>query len=452
MQMDQRVRSEQDTGVGEEGQRGDKLIGEGQPRQRGLGRTLMWVTVILMLTAAVVIVVAFEPLSFFSRVEMPLVELPTISNIGQGTNSSTNCIACHNYPNPEAQIWVAVNGNEVTRGASIEMRAGDSFEVDFHFTNMLGSPKKFMAVGMEVVVPPKPLWRVGTGTYNYPKAWSPQGSGRNLWSPKWDRSTNGDAGDFAKWSASQDMPGAYYLALSGAPFSLPAEVVHGAVEADRGLDDPSDRDGVANHAGGDLVIGVPPNTPPGNYKVTIYPVGHDLKDRPANTSFSFTVAVAGTSSDGQGGMLEPSSGSTVYAQRCSGCHGRTLADQEAQKVKARSSEELRAFVAKGSEKMPAQGSKAGGKLNDDEIAAAVEYMQRLAKKEPRKLGPMMQHGLAGREGLCLQCHRQGGEAKPPGAGHVGYTSGACVVCHSAPPRMPHPLEGRAACNSCHRVP
>jgi cytochrome c5 len=352
----------------------------------------------------------------------------------------------------EATIWVGVNGSSLPRGKNVEVRAGDSIEVDFHFTNGMGNSGKFMGVGMQVVVPAAPLWKVSNGTFNYPKGWSPEGSGPTLWNARWDRGGNGDSGGIIQWVASQDVPGSYHLTFSDPAFAVSPEVVHGAVQADRGKDDPSDRDGVANHAGADMSISVPTGVAPGDYSVKIFGIGHDRKDRLAKVEYALTVTVVSGKMDNLANLPQGVTGTMIYARSCATCHGGTPNVPTLEKVRTKSVDELRGSVLRGKGNMPALGASAGGKLSETEITAALEFLVRTASKDPKKTGPMLQHGLVGKEGRCTECHQTGGVAIPPPSNHPGYDSKACLVCHPTPPKMPHPADGRAACGACHKVP
>jgi hypothetical protein len=72
--------------------------------------------------------------------------------------------------------------------------------------------------------------------------------------------------------------------------------------------------------------------------------------------------------------------------------------------------------------------------------------------------PAMAHDAAGRDN-CLMCHKAGAMEPVPDvpASHADYTNDICMMCHApdaavqttAPPAIPHPLEGRDNCLMCH---
>lgn len=73
--------------------------------------------------------------------------------------------------------------------------------------------------------------------------------------------------------------------------------------------------------------------------------------------------------------------------------------------------------------------------------------------------PAVQHSLEGRDN-CLMCHKPGAMEPVPDvpASHADYTNDLCLMCHAkdaaiqktAPPAIPHALEGRDNCLMCHK--
>ena len=72
--------------------------------------------------------------------------------------------------------------------------------------------------------------------------------------------------------------------------------------------------------------------------------------------------------------------------------------------------------------------------------------------------PVPEHDMAGKDN-CAMCHAEGvmGATKMP-ASHEGRDQKSCVACHSAdsplqsgtaPPAIPHDLEGKDNCAMCH---
>lgn len=73
--------------------------------------------------------------------------------------------------------------------------------------------------------------------------------------------------------------------------------------------------------------------------------------------------------------------------------------------------------------------------------------------------PAVPHALEGRDN-CLMCHKPGAMEPVPDApaSHEEYTNDWCLMCHAkdaavqttAPPAIPHGLEGRDNCLMCHK--
>lgn len=78
-------------------------------------------------------------------------------------------------------------------------------------------------------------------------------------------------------------------------------------------------------------------------------------------------------------------------------------------------------------------------------------------QEGWKTPPVMTHEAEGRAD-CLMCHKAGG-MKPVPEGHAGLKNDQCLMCHAkdaavqttAPPAIPHELEGRDNCLMCHQA-
>lgn len=90
------------------------------------------------------------------------------------------------------------------------------------------------------------------------------------------------------------------------------------------------------------------------------------------------------------------------------------------------------------------------------LGALVAFAWQQEWKKP----PVVQHDLAGRDN-CVMCHKAGAmEAVPDApASHEGWPNDLCISCHAAdaavqttaPPAIPHPLQGRDNCMMCHKA-
>ncbi|TAK33006.1 MAG: cytochrome c [Chloroflexota bacterium] len=461
--------------------------------RRRRGRRLALVGLLLVIAGGLVsgMLTGFVPFASVGDALGPVSQVPrSIADLLPGSASSAqtgadDCVRCHQSQSAGAVLTVAVNGAIVTGGQPVSARTGDTLNLAFHFTNVLGDPKRFQSVGVEITVPDKPLWRVIPGARQRPQEWSVMGSGAAFWSPAWENGGNADGPQYLQWASSKETPGRFYLTLQGVPFAVSDVAAHGGVLADRGADDPSDRDGVANHAGLTAMIVVPPSTTPGSYSFAIYGVGHGKDGKRSNVSKTIEVQVGagdgqparaprqsnvapgsafvpaapsgGTTASASSGAPSatgatptpvPVLGTNLYKQYCANCHGRVQKE-----LLSKSVDEAKLITIEGTQKvggrMPPQGKSAGGKLSDDEIDRVFDFI-RVTLRYPGGSTRKIQHGLEGREGKCDLCHGPDGVYPKPG-GHTPDT-GACTLCHQFPPKIPHSTVGREVCSACHTVP
>lgn len=358
---------------------------------------------------------------------------------------------CHDRTADDASIYVAVDGEEVLPTQPVSVTAGDPFEVDFHFTGMVGDPGRFGRVGMEIVVPDEPPWRVEAGTLAHPEKWSLSELGGNLWSPTWDRAANGDGATVAGWVRSPDRPNAYYMSwvmtVTAAPVGQ--EFIFRNTVSDQGADGERDPDGIGGHAGADALITVPLDAEPGLHQVEISGVGHTLKGKRARVSATVVVAVTRPLRVAPTVTERRLLGVDVYGEYCTGCHGGTPNRGLVQMLN-KGEVAIAQAVREGTATMPAHASTEGGPLSEEEVQALVQYL--LDQYELAQVsGPSpVPHDVAGASD-CLACH--GGEGLPEG--HSGYNSGQCLDCHRQGPEwmkgppIVHSLEMQQDCLRCH---
>ncbi|MCL5256491.1 MAG: c-type cytochrome [Chloroflexi bacterium] len=357
------------------------------------------------------------------------------------TMAGTNCISqgCHEQQNGNANIYVGLNGRNVTSEPELSVNAGDTFEIDFHFTGMLGQASQHKGVGALIAMPEQAQWKVSAGTDSHPAAWSEKGTGESFWSPAWDQAANGSNGTGAKWVACSDQPTAYYLDFSASPWAVQP---HQSVAADGGPGDPADLDGVADHMGADALVEVPFEAPAGIYKIMVSGIGNGIDGRPARVSKTISVEVHAAVTPTPPPAEVPS-GQQLYSQNCSGCHGKIPLQQIAKTAPA---DAVKAMT-EGTGSMPAFDQAKGGQLTARQIADIAGYLKAEAIAGPPPAAPPIAHFVKGRTD-CLACHSQEAGMVPVPANHSSDNS-QCQACHKAPPPMPHAPQGNAACTSCH---
>lgn len=353
--------------------------------------------------------------------------------------SGTNCLGkgCHEPQNGDAQIYVGLNGRDATGNPELAVTAGDTFEIDFHFSGMLGKESRYKGVGALIVMPEQAKWKVSAGTDSHPSMWSAKGVGDFLWSPKWDRAANGGGATTARWLATSDQPTAYYLDFSASDWVVKP---HLSVAADAG---PADLDGVADHMGADALIEVPFEAPAGIYKIMVSGIGNGKDGRPSRVSKLISVEVHAASKPTPPPAEVPS-GRLLYLRNCSGCHGQVPRAETAKTPPA----EILKVMTEGRGQMKPQLDEKGGRLTAKQAADIIGYLRAEAIAGPAAAAPKIAHMVSGRE-ECLSCHAMSGGMKPAPANHQGYLNDACRTCHQSPPPMAHPPQGDSPCSSCH---
>ena len=90
------------------------------------------------------------------------------------------------------------------------------------------------------------------------------------------------------------------------------------------------------------------------------------------------------------------------------------------------------------------------------LLAAIAFLGAFAWQEGWVTPPAMPHGVEGQE-QCLMCHNPEGGMMPAPEGHKDLPVESCLWCHAtdaavqttAPPAMPHAVEGQENCTMCH---
>jgi predicted CXXCH cytochrome family protein len=90
------------------------------------------------------------------------------------------------------------------------------------------------------------------------------------------------------------------------------------------------------------------------------------------------------------------------------------------------------------------------------LLAAIAFLGAFAWQEGWVTPPAMAHAVEGQE-QCLMCHNPEGGMKPAPEAHKGMPVDVCLWCHAtdaavqttAPPAMPHAVEGQESCSMCH---
>jgi hypothetical protein len=290
------------------------------------------------------------------------------------TNESCSRSGCHTRSADDATIFVAVDGEQVLPNRPVRVTAGDPFEVDFHFSGIVGDPARFSRVGMEIVTP-EDAWRVTEGTLAHPESWSPTGMGPYRWSPAWDRADNGAGATVTEWVQSPDRPNAYYLSWNrtvvGAP--IVGEFVLRNTVSDRGAAEEGDPDGIAGHSGTDALITVPLDAEPGVYHVEVSGIGHTPKGKRARVSATIAIAVTKPLTTAPASVVRRPSAVDVYQQRCSGCHGATPNTALLERLSAGEAAVARA-LREGTDSMRPFAATEGGPLDEEEIHGLVKYL------------------------------------------------------------------------------
>ncbi len=160
----------------------------------------------------------------------------------------------------------------------------------------------------------------------------------------------------------------------------------------------------------------------------------------------------------------------LYVDSCASCHGLDGAKLPQARigseeyVNSRGESALTRIILTGQGGMPAFASS----LQGDQVKGILGYLRTLG---PRSKGAAeasasapsgsslgIPHSVEGRADSCLVCHGPKGMLPFPGD-HAGRSNRSCLSCHkassaaasaaSATPRVPHELQGREECLSCH---
>ena len=370
---------------------------------------------------------------------------------GPSVMTNESCGSCHTRSADDATIFVAVDGEQVLPNRPVRVMAGDPFEVDFHFSGVVGDPARFSRVGMEIVTPEDAAWSVTEGTLAHPEGWSPAALGVERWSPAWDRADNGAGPTVAEWLQSPDRPNAYYLSWDRnvAVDPVVGEFVLRNTVSDRGAVDEGDPDGIAGHSGADALITVPLDAEPGVYHVEVSGIGHTPKGKRANVSATIAVAVTKPLTTAPASAERRPSAVDLYQQNCSGCHGATPNTALLERLSAGEGAIARALRV-GTASMRPFAAAEGGPLDEEEIHALVKYLLEQAELA-RIPGPRpIPHDIATASD-CLSCH--GDDIAV--VGHQAYSADACTSCHRQGPDwmrgppMVHSPEVGADCLRCH---
>lgn len=203
----------------------------------------------------------------------------------------TSCTSCHATQDADGVISTFLNG---TAGTSISVAPGDTFEVDFYFTNAANSANGY-GVGIEAALPSG--WVIAPGTSTY----APSG-----WKAVWD-----NAAGLGSWSTMFDTSGEYPNSPDGYTIDFggslwDADGTGGGKTRNAARDDgnynggvlPSDQDLTAETMGADLRITVPAGTPNGTYYVEVEGIGHDgASNSKSHDEQMLTITVAAAGGD-----------------------------------------------------------------------------------------------------------------------------------------------------------
>jgi hypothetical protein len=179
----------------------------------------------------------------------------------------SSCTSCHADTDPDANIYVAIDGTETT---SISVDAGSSFEIDYYFTNATDAAGPY-GVGVQVVFPDG--WTIAAGTSNSPTI-------TGGWDTAWD------ATDGVGWTAFYDTDGQYSgtsgvaVDYAGSSWDYDGAGTRNAACDDGGAcTNGTDLDGSTETMGADASVTVNPATTPGVYTMYVFGIGHDSSSR-----------------------------------------------------------------------------------------------------------------------------------------------------------------------------
>lgn len=355
------------------------------------------------------------------------------------TTSSCATRGCHSRSLKNAKVYVTADGAPVQGPEPVVVAAGDAFQVNVYFKDLLGDPGKHGKVGVEIVVPEDPPWSVLEGTLSQQAVALSPDAGVSGWNPAWSRSGG------LKWLLASEISRHYYLGASGTDPGPRGE--------NTGVDDTGgsrDPDGLANTFGTDAFISVPPRTQPGLYKVAIYGIGFTEGGSPGYVSTVVNVAVTAapkraSAVRSSAAASKPPSGEAIYGGTCGGCHGATPNTGLLAKLANGRDWVRQALQTRPDHKMLVSAAN---------LEPLLDYLMAQAARGPTSGPPSIPHSIEGR-GDCLTCHSAGALAPYP-SDHGNYTLGACTGCHRAlpatvvaAPLIPHQSGEGVDCQTCH---
>ena len=391
---------------------------------------------------------------------------------------------CHGKPAADANIYVAVDGQDVTDNPVAIVGSGDAFELDFHFEGLGGAGKKSKAVGIQVKLPDDTGWAINRGKAAHPAEWKGDGNGRNFWSDAWNYGAGGNGKQLVRWKPSLDKRNVYYADFEGTAWSKDVEA---ALANDSGSQENGDLDGRAGQMGISAIIGVSLKVKLGDYKIEVAGIGRDTEGKLASVSKTITVQVRDASDPA---LVE-------RAKRLAQNHEDLTLEFSTFVPPATVTPavtptptpvpyEVQYALRDAPKPWPMPGVEEPATIHGGnncmachsafDVAPAVRALPtdhkgrdqstcRLCHMRPQMgpyigtgtwhyIVPRIPHGVAGRDD-CLSCHKRPGGIKPVSSTHAGRTSNLCRGCHQlpsnagGPPLMPHVAEGHADCLSCH---
>ncbi|NJC88029.1 MAG: hypothetical protein FIB02_05770 [Desulfuromonas sp.] len=206
-----------------------------------------------------------------------LVLAPQAAHAWPTKYGSCSASGCHVNTEPTATISSAING---VVGTTAAVTAGQTFEIDWRFTNIAGSPAT--AVGVQISLPTG--WTLAAGTANAPAITG--------WNTNWNIADGVTAG----WATANKYTTAGEFPNSPDGYTINYDTSawdSGTRNAAFDNASASDRDGVANNMGTDARVTVPAGAANGTYYITVMGVGHNVGGTKATVSQILTITVSG---------------------------------------------------------------------------------------------------------------------------------------------------------------
>lgn len=143
---------------------------------------------------------------------------------GPGANplahQSGPCTSCHKSVTEQARLYLAINGRDVSDSPSVNLRAGEAFDLAYHFEGMAGARGR--GVGTELVLPQGMGWSVGQGSGKPVDGWNETGTGRTFWSPAWSKADSGSGRRGGRWNPISGQTSSFYVEFGSRPRMPPA--------------------------------------------------------------------------------------------------------------------------------------------------------------------------------------------------------------------------------------